>query len=100
MNAIQLTLPVEKTFLLDLLVEDIRAIVAENVDAARKHERELARRVRSRDAALEQSIQNVARASARVDAGHNTRDEFPSIQALIASAAGLRRALEASKKGL
>ncbi|WP_411035726.1 hypothetical protein [Shinella sp. BYT-45] len=100
MSTVLLTYPVDKAFLLDLQVEDIRAIVAENVDAARKHERDFARRIRNRDAALEQAIQNVARASARVDAANNTRDEIPSIHALIAAASGLRRAVEASKKGL
>lgn len=100
MTSVTLTLPVDKGLLLDLLVEDIRAIVAENVEATRKHERELTSRIRSRGAALEMSIKNVARASARVDAAHNTRDEIPSIHALIAAASGLRRAFEASSKGL
>lgn len=98
MTTVRLPVLVEKGALMDALAEEIRAIVAENVQAARQHERALVKKIRSRDAALDQAIRNVARASARVDAAHNSKDEIPSIHALIAAASGLRRALEASKK--
>ena len=98
MRTVTLQLPADKSYLLDLLEEEVNAIAVRRVNAALEDERQLFLRVRRRDAALEQAIPHVARASARVDAAHNTRDELPSIHALIAAASGLRRTLEASKK--
>ena len=48
---VPLTVEVEKSALMELLATDVRRLVVENVRATRKHERALARRIRSRDAA-------------------------------------------------
>ena len=100
MRTVPVTLLADRNYLLELVAEDVRAVVAENIKATRKHERDRISRIRNRDAAIEEAIRKVARASARVDAAHNTRDERPSLHALMAAASGLRRALEASKKGI
>jgi len=93
------TVPIDRKKMLDLLQDEIDCIVGAAVAGARKQTREEAKRHFYRGQILHQAIQNVARASARVDAAHNTRDERPSINALIAAASGLRRAVEAAKKG-
>jgi hypothetical protein len=100
MKTVLLSFPIEKQRLIEILDEDIEVIVSERVAARRKARLEVLRRSRTKMASLDQAIQNVARASARVDAAHNTRDERASISSLIAAASGLRRAVEASKKGL
>ena len=100
MTPLMLTLPADREMLLQLLQPEIDCIVGDAVAMARKQQWEAAKRRFQRSPVMRQAIENVARASARVDAAHNTRDERPSIHALIAAASGLRRAVEASKKGL
>ena len=100
MTQLMLTLSADREMLLELLQPEIDCIVGAAVAAARKQCWEEAKRRLHRGPVMHQAIQNVARASARVDAAHNTRDERPSLHALMAAASGLRRALEASKKGI
>ncbi len=99
MNEVLLSIPIEKARLLAVLEDDIEAIVTARIAPWRAARLASLRRSRDRDGTLANAIQKVARASARVDTAHNTRDERPSINALIAAASGLRRAVRASEKG-
>ncbi len=99
MTPLFLTLPADRKMLLKLLEPEIDTMVGTAVMAARRTAWAEARERLGRGEAMRKAIENVARASARVDAAKNTRDETPSLHALTAAASGLRRALEASKKG-
>ena len=97
MSTVQLTFTVERKRLIDIVADDIDIIVSKRVAALRTAKRQNDRRAAGITGTLDQAIQQVVRASARVDAAHNTRDERPSITALISAASKLRRIVEASK---
>lgn len=103
MTPLLVTVPLDRKTLLELLQPEIERLIAraetKAAAEARKQYREAAKLRRSVSPALQLAIDNVARASARVDVAHNTRDERPSLNALVAAASGLRRAHEASRKG-
>ena len=96
---VQLTVEVPEIDLIKMVEPHIEARLREGA-AALKREHADSGRVRPRHLALDQAINNVARASARVDSARNSRDEQRSIQNLIAAADGLRRLIEARQSGL
>ena len=97
---VQLTVEVPEIDLIKIVEPHIEARLREGVASVKRRYDAERDRLTLRDQAFDRAIRNVVRASARVEGGHNSRDEQPSIRNLIAAADGLRRLIEARQRGL